>query len=124
MCIYKAQQIHKSAQGAVQNKLALHYLQYNLYTNNILIYKKRTSAKRKRRKNNKTKAFFIKWVLRDPLKWVREELFLISAGKEFQRRGHVAQRLKKLHFYCNMSYVGSNVRKMNVIVWMFGAKKS
>ena len=30
MYIYKAQQIHKSAQGALQNKLAPHYLQHNL----------------------------------------------------------------------------------------------
>ena len=30
MWIYKAQQIHKSAQGAVQNKLTLQYIQHNL----------------------------------------------------------------------------------------------
>ena len=38
MWIYKAQQIHKSAQGKVQNKHTLHFLQLNLQIN-YLIYK-------------------------------------------------------------------------------------
>ena len=38
MWVYKAQQIFKSAQGGVPNKLTLHYLQLNLQIN-YLIYK-------------------------------------------------------------------------------------
>ena len=58
MWIYKAQQIHKSAQGAVQNKLTLQYIQHNLQINYLiykcnLIYKKiKHQQKRKQRKNN------------------------------------------------------------------------
>ena len=36
MWIYKAQQIYKSAEGAVHNKLTLHYLQLNLQINNLI----------------------------------------------------------------------------------------
>ena len=46
MWIYKAQQIHKSARGAVQKKLTLQYIQLNLQINYLiykcnLIYKKK-----------------------------------------------------------------------------------
>ena len=58
MWIYKAQQIHKSAQGAVQNKLTLQYIQHNLQIHYLiykcnLIYKKiKHQQKQKQRKNN------------------------------------------------------------------------
>ena len=94
MWIYKAQQIHKSARGAIQNKLTLqYYIQHNLQINYLiykcnLIYKKiKHQQKQKQKQKQLGKSLF--QVLRDPLKWAREGLFLISAGKVFQRRGRV-----------------------------------
>ena len=55
MWIYKAQQIHKSAQGVVQNKLTLHYLQLNLQINYLI---------------HKYNSYTIKWNNHpDPTKW-------------------------------------------------------
>ena len=66
MWIYKAQQIHKSAQGAVQNKHTLQYIQHNLQINYLiykcnLIYKKnKTSAKTETKKKQLGKSLFHK----------------------------------------------------------------
>ena len=99
--IYKAQQIHESAQGTVQNKLTLYYLQRYLQIN-YLIYKYNLIYKKikHQQKGNKAKTIRQKplswdeFFWEDTLKCASERLFLISAHG-LRRRDILCRQISK-----------------------------